>query len=442
MSPNPDFTHDPQRRSWVTSANQAGTDFPIQNLPLGVFSRGEGDRRRVGVAIGDQILDLEAVLEAKLLEGDARTAAAACSSGSLNDLMSLGRSFARALRHRVSELLHDEDSSIRDAGLAGDALVAMGEVRMHLPARIGDYTDFYASVHHATNVGSMFRPDNPLLPNYKWIPVGYHGRASSVVISGSDVQRPCGQAANDGPPPVYGPTDRLDYEVEVGFFVGQANGQGETVPIGKARDHIFGLCLVNDWSARDIQPWEYQPLGPFLSKSFATSISPWIVTIDALEPFRCPVYERPDGDPAPLPHLNDTDDQAFGGITLQLEASLLTPAMRERGEAAHRLSRGNFDQMYWTVAQMLAHHASNGCNLRSGDLMASGTVSGPDKSARGCLLELTWRGSEPLQLPGGEERRFLEDGDELIMRGRCERNGATSIGFGEVRGVILPAREA
>lgn len=439
MNASLDFTHDSARRSWVQSANDGGTDFPLQNLPFGAYSRGDELNPRVGVAIGDRVFDVATALELGLFSDEAQLAAAACRAGTLNDLMSLGRSALRALRRQISTLLGEDDRTIRDAGHEERLLVPMDELQMHVPARIGDYTDFYASVHHATNVGSMFRPDNPLLPNYKWIPVGYHGRASSIVISGTEVVRPSGQAAIDGPPPQFGPTGRLDHELEVGFFVGQGNGQGKAIAIDDAADHIFGLCLVNDWSARDMQPWEYQPLGPFLAKSFATSISPWVVTLDALEPFRCPAYPRPDSDPQPMPHLNDADDQTRGGLDIQLEVSLITSQMRERGEAAAVISRGNFDQMYWTVAQMLTHHASNGCNLRPGDLMASGTVSGPEKGSRGSMLELSWRGTEPLQLPGGEERKFLEDGDELIIRGRCEASGAVSLGFGECRGVVLPA---
>jgi fumarylacetoacetase len=439
MNASLDFTHDPARRSWVESANDGVTDFPLQNLPFGAFSDGDELTPRVGVAIGDRVFDVGAALELGLFADEAQVAAAACRAGMLNDLMGQGRPAARALRHRISTLLGQDDRTIRDGGQEDRILVPMKGVQMHLPARVGDYTDFYASVHHATNVGSMFRPDNPLLPNYKWLPVGYHGRASSIVISGTDVVRPMGQAAGDGPPPQFGPTRRLDHELEVGFFVGKGNGQGRAIPISRGEEHIFGLCLVNDWSARDMQAWEYQPLGPFLAKSFTTSISPWLVTLDALEPFRCAAYPRPDSDPRPMPHLNDENDQSRGGLDIQLEVSILTPQMKQKGRVASVISRGNFDQMYWTVAQMLTHHASNGCNLRPGDLLASGTVSGPDKGSRGCLLELTWRGTEPLQLPDGEERKFLEDGDELIIHGRCEASGAVSIGFGECRGIVLPA---
>jgi fumarylacetoacetase len=310
---------------------------------------------------------------------------------------------------------------------------------MALPAEIGDYTDFYASVHHATNVGRMFRPDNPLLPNYKWVPIGYHGRASSVVVSGTPVRRPSGQLKDDGADaPSFAPTRRLDYEVELGCYVGPGNALGEPVPIGAAADQLFGFCLLNDWSARDLQAWEYQPLGPFLAKNFASTVSPWVVTSAALAPFRAPVAARAEGDPAPLPYLADPEDAAAGGVGVELEVLLLTEAMRAGGYPPYRLSRSDALDLYWTPAQLVAHHASNGCNLRPGDLLGSGTVSGPEDGARGCLLELTWRGSRPVTLPGGETRRFLEDGDEVILRGMCRRPGAVPIGFGECRGRIVP----
>jgi fumarylacetoacetase len=313
----------------------------------------------------------------------------------------------------------------------------MDGVYLHTPARIGNYTDFYASVHHATNVGSMFRPDNPLLPNYKYIPVGYHGRASSITLN-DEVVRPNGQTK---PPnetaPTFGPCTQLDYELEVGAFVTRGNMLGSPIPMEMADEHIFGLCLVNDWSARDIQAWEYQPLGPFLAKNFATTISPWVVTREALEPFRIPLAPRAEGDPQPLPYLSTETDRANGGFDITLEVYLSSERMREDGVAPVRVSRGNFRDMYWTFAQMFTHHTSNGCDLRPGDLLASGTVSGPGKESRGCLLEMTWRGTEPMQLPTGEERTFLEDGDEVIMRGFCERDGAARIGFGECRGVIV-----
>jgi fumarylacetoacetase len=316
----------------------------------------------------------------------------------------------------------------------------MAEAELVLPASVGDYSDFYASVHHATNVGSMLRPDNPLLPNYKWMPIGYHGRASSIVVTGTTVRRPRGQLKDpNAGAPVFAPTKALDYEMEVGCFVGPGNDLGMPVPIGEAEEHLFGLCLVNDWSARDIQTWEYQPLGPFLAKNFATTISPWVVTFEALEPYRVPAFRRPPGDPVTLPYLDDANAGTRGGIDATVEVLLTTARMRDAGLAPHRLSRGRMADLYWTVAQMFTHHTSNGCNLRPGDLFATGTISGPTRESRGCLLELTWRGAEPVELPSGETRKFLEDGDEVVMRGYCERPGAARIGFGECRGVILPA---
>jgi len=320
-------------------------------------------------------------------------------------------------------------------------LVKAADVEMMVPAGIGDYSDFYASIEHAKNLGSMFRPDNPLLPNYKHVPIGYHGRASSIVVSGTGIVRPGGQTKADADAsPSFGPTRRLDYELEVGVFVGSGNHLGEPIPIAQAEDRMFGLCLVNDWSARDVQAWEYQPLGPFLAKSFATTISPWVVTMDALEPFRAPAFRRPDGDPAPLPYLSSPANEVRGGVDIQLEVWLRSARMRETGAPACRLSHGRFTGMYWTLAQLLTHHASNGCNLRPGDLLASGTVSGAAKDTRGCLQELPWRGTEPITLPSGEQRRYLEDGDEVVLRGFCERDGFARIGFGECRGTVLPAK--
>ena len=438
-------THAPDLRSWVESANEPGTDFPIQNLPLGVFRHvGEPEEEpRVGVAIGDQVFDVAAALRAGLFAVDrstpqARAAAEACDLPWLNALMALGPEYASALRGRVSEILRaGAPEQAGDRSLAERLLVPMRDAELLLPAEVGDYTDFYASVHHATNVGSMFRPDNPLLPNYKYVPIGYHGRASSLVASGWPVRRPAGQLKGPADQaPVFAPSRLLDYECEVGFFVGPGNALGEPIPIADAERHLFGVCLVNDWSARDIQTWEYQPLGPFLAKSFATTVSPWVVTAEALAPYRVPALERPAGDPAPLPYLDSSEDRAHGGIALALEVFLATRRMREEGVAPARLSRASFAEMYWTPAQMLAHHASNGCNLRPGDLLASGTVSGPGRDARGCLLELTWRGAEPIALPTGETRKFLEDGDEVIMRGSCERAGYARIGLGECRGMV------
>jgi fumarylacetoacetase len=427
-------THNPELRSWVESANRPGTDFPIQNLPFGVFAPPEaGASQRVGVAIGESVFDVSVVNQKELFDADAQRAANACAQPSLNALMGLGRGPLSALRAQISALLA-EGSEHRDACEA--AIRSSEEVEMRLPAEIGDYTDFYASVYHATNVGSMLRPDNPLLPNYKHIPIAYHGRASSIVVSDSEVRRPLGQTRpDDAEPPMYGPSRLLDYELEMGFFVGQGNAPGKTIPIGDAPDRIFGMCIVNDWSARDIQKWEYQPLGPFLAKSFTTTISPWVVTMEALEPFRTGAFERPAGDPRPLPYLYDEEDQRHGGLDITAEVYISSRQMLERGIEPRRVSRGNLRDMYWTVAQMLTHHASNGCSLRPGDLLASGTVSGEDPSSRGCLLELTWRGEDPV----AQERKFLQDGDEVSIRAYCEREGAVRIGFGDCRGIISPA---
>jgi fumarylacetoacetase len=431
-----DDTHDPRLRSWVESANVRDTDFPIQNLPLCVFRPQDGRHPRIGVGVGDQILDLLACSD--LLGLEPRTAAA-CAAPSLNALMSLGREARVSLRRSLSMLLR-AGTGPSARGSAARSLIAQSETELLLPAEIHDYSDFYASIHHATNVGSMFRPDSPLFPNYKYVPIGYHGRASSIVPSGMPVRRPSGQMHDGGSgPPTFGPSRSLDYEIEVGVLIGPGNALGDTIPITEAEDHVFGLCLVNDWSARDIQRWEYQPLGPFLAKSFATTVSPWVVTLEALTPFRAPAFARPAGDPDPLPHLRSEADTRLGGIAITLEVYLSTRRMRDEGVAPHWLSRGSFTDMYWTVAQLVTHHASNGCNLRPGDLLASGTVSGSTPSSRGCLLELTSRGSEPIQLPGGETRRFLEDGDEVIMRGFCERDGVVRVGFGECRGVVQPA---
>ena len=430
-------THDPERSSWVESAG-GHPDFPIQNLPFGVFRRSSGEPATVGMAIGDQILDPTKITG---LSGAAAKAAQACVTGSLNSLMALGPEYLSALRREASALLSVGSRAFRsDPRLRERVLVPMSECELLLPAQIGDYTDFYASVHHATNVGSMFRPDNPLLPNYKWVPIGYHGRSSSIVSSNTPVHRPRGQLKNPGADaPEYGASRALDYEMEMGCFIGPGNLLGETVPLEQAERHLFGLCLVNDWSARDIQTWEYQPLGPFLAKNFATTISPWVVTMEALEPFRTGAFERPPGDPAPLPYLDSASNRERGGIDAVVEVFIRTARMRGTGQPEQRVSRSRMKDLYWTVAQMLTHHTSNGCNLRPGDLFATGTISGPGKDARGCLLELTWRGEEPLTLPGGETRKFLEDGDEVIMRGYCERPGTTRIGFGECRGVVLPA---
>ena len=434
-----DETHRADLASWVTSAQSEGTDFPIQNLPFGVFRRaGTSERPRVGVAIGDQIVDVTRCVREHLLD-TASTAAERCDAPRLNDLMALGREQARALRLALSRLLRAESDAFRRVSHIGERiLVPMSAAELFVPCDIGDYTDFYASIHHATNVGSMFRPDNPLLPNYAWVPIGYHGRASSIVVSGTHVRRPRGQLRDDpNTPPVVAPTRRLDYELEVGAFVGSGNALGVPLSLGEAERHVFGLCLVNDWSARDIQSWEYQPLGPFLAKSFATTVSPWVVTLDALAPFRGPLLPRAAGAPAPLPYLTDGVDSRAGGIDIVLEVFLASALMRERNHAPVRLSQARFTEMYWTMGQLLTHHTVNGCNLRPGDLLASGTVSGATKESWGSMLERAWRGTDPVELPTGERRSFLEDEDEVVMRGYCEREGHRRIGFGECRGTIV-----
>jgi len=409
--------------SWVDSANY-NTDFPVDNLPYGVFRAGR--YAHIGVAIGDRILDLAGCFEDGLLHEETVT------RDTLNPLMERGPEAWRALRERLTELLTE---GAADRVRVAKRLVARRDAQMLLPCTVGDYTDFYASVHHATNVGSMFRPENPLLPNYKWLPVGYHGRASSIVVSGTPVRRPNGQTREGDDPPRFGPSRRLDYEMEIGAWIGTGNALGDAVPIDDAPGRIFGYSIVNDWSARDIQTWEYQPLGPFLAKNFATTVSPWIVPAAALDPYRVPRAPRADDDPQPLPHLDSDADRERGALDLNVEVSIASASMRERGMQPFRLSRGNARDLYWTFAQMIAHHTSNGCNLRPGDLLASGTVSGPTKESRGCLLELTWRGSDPVKLPTGEERRFLEDGDEVVMRAWCG-DSDRRVGFGECRGIV------
>ncbi|HXS98056.1 MAG TPA: fumarylacetoacetase [Candidatus Limnocylindrales bacterium] len=405
-----DRTHDPKLQSWVESANVPGADFPLQNLPYAMFRQPGSHTPRAGVAIGDQILDM----------------ASAFGVRTVAEVMSMPKQQRVELRARISDFL------VTRTTRAQDFLSPIATARLMLPCQIGDYTDFYASIHHATNVGSMFRPDNPLLPNYKWLPVGYHGRASSIVVSGTPVRRPCGQTtANPAGPPAFGPSKRLDYELELGAFLGPENALGEPVPVANAMDHVVGVCLLNDWSARDIQTWEYQPLGPFLAKNFATSISPWVVTTEALEPFRRDPDRRPPGDPEPLPHLRTAAPDAYD---ISLEVWLRSAKM----PAPMRISRTNFSGMYWTLSQMVAHHASNGCNLRPGDLIGSGTVSGPAKENRGCLLEMAWRGTEPVELPTGERRTFLEDGDEVIFKGWCEKPGFRRIALGDCRGIVVP----
>ena len=427
-------------RSWVASAN-GHADFPLQNLPLGVFSV-SGSAPRSGVAIGEHIFDLEAALDAGLFDGAAKTAVEATRGGQLNAFFELGSAARVALRERLLELLSEGSTLHGKIEAQGAKLLPLAtDCQMHLPAKINDYTDFYVGIEHAQNVGKLFRPDNPLLPNYKYVPIGYHGRASTIRPSGTDVRRPKGQTLPAGQTePTFGPCARLDYELELGIWIGRGNELGDSIAIGDAADHIAGFCLLNDWSARDIQAWEYQPLGPFLSKSFITSISPWIVTAEALEPFRRAQPARPEGDPQPLPYLFDKRDQAAGGFDIELEVLLLTEAMREQNLPAHRLTLSNSKHMYWTVAQMVAHHSVNGCQLQAGDLFGSGTLSGPESGQFGSLLEITEGGKKPIELASGEVRKFLEDGDEIILRGRCSREGFASIGFGECRGKVLPAR--
>jgi len=433
-------THDPAARSWLASANQRGGDFPIQNLPFAVFRvRGTAEPFRGGVAIGDQVIDLARLSQAGCLKGLALDAAKAGAQTTLNALMAMGPAAWSALRHGLFGLLQaDSGASVQQAVQA--CLVPQSQVEYTVPAQIGDYTDFYTSVHHATNIGKQFRPDNPLLPNYKWVPIGYHGRASSIGISGQSFARPKGQLkAPDAEVPVLAPSKRLDIELELGIFIGQGNAQGEPIEIGDAENHVFGICLLNDWSARDIQGWEYQPLGPFLSKNFASTISPWIVTLEALAPYRVP-FVRAGGDPQPLPYLDSAANRAGGSLDIQLQVGLQTRRMREAGQPDAQICRTSYRHAYWTVAQMVAHHTVNGCNLQPGDLFGSGTLSGPTLDQAGALIELTQGGKNPIALPNGENRTFLEDGDAVVLRGWCEKPDAARIGFGECRGTVLPAR--
>jgi fumarylacetoacetase len=433
-----DVTHDKSRRSWVVSAN-GHSDFPIQNLPFGVF-RPKGAQPRGGVAIGDEILALDAALDAGLFAGEAERAAEAATGALLNPLMALGTSPRCALRKRLSEIL---DADGPDAGkieaLAPKLLHKISDCVLELPADIGGYTDFFAGIHHATNTGRLFRPENPLLPNYKYIPVAYHGRASSIRPSDTPIRRPRGQRKSAGETsPSFGPCRNLDYELELGIWLGPGNQLGEPIATSEAADHVVGLCLLNDWSARDVQSWESQPLGPFLAKNFATTISPWVVTVEALAPFRKPQATRPDGDPKPLDYLWDETDQRSGAFDIELEALILTEGLRAKGLPPERLTRGNATDLYWTIAQMVAHHSCGGCNLNAGDLFGSGTISGTNRESFGSLLELTMGGRQPLTLASGETRRFLEDGDEVIFRAHCHRDGYVPIGFGECRGRITP----
>ena len=430
-------THDPALTSWVASANEENCDFPIQNLPFAIFRRaGTSEAFRGGVAIGEMVLDLAAAKGTGVFSGIAQAAASACDSSELNGFMAMGKEAWSALRLALSQALRS--GSDAEAKLAA-CLVSMDDVEYKLPCRIGDYTDFYTSIYHATAVGSLFRPDNPLLPNYKWVPIGYHGRSSSIDVSGQTFKRPKGQLkAPDAAEPSFGTCKRLDYELEVGIYIGKGNNLGEPITIDNADDHVFGLCLFNDWSARDIQAWEYQPLGPFLAKNFASTVSPWIVTTEALAPFRCE-WTRDESDPQPLEYLESAENRNKGSFDMTLEVQLETPKMRDAGEPASHLSLSNFKHSYWTVGQMVTHHTVNGCNLQPGDMLGSGTQSGPEHEEAGSLLELSRGGKEEIKLDNGETRKFLEDGDTVIMRGWCAKDGAKRIGFGEVSSTVIAA---
>jgi fumarylacetoacetase len=430
-------THDPALRSWVASANTSHSDFPIQNLPVGVFRRkGSQEVFRGGVAIGEHILDLAAAANSGVFSGVAQQALQAGSECKLNALMRLGAPVWSAWRLALSRALSEGSSA--EAALEA-CLVPQASAEFDVPAHIGDYTDFYTSIHHATNIGRQFRPEQPLLPNYKWVPIGYHGRASSIGISGQEFHRPLGQTMAPGASsPMLAPSKRLDIELELGIFIGQGNELGERVAMDQAEEHVFGLCLLNDWSARDLQAWEYQPLGPFLAKNFATTVSPWIVTMDALAPYRL-APERPATDPQPLLYLDSVHNRVSGAIDVQLSVLIQTQRMRSAGQAPQALVHTSYRHAYWTIAQLVAHHTVNGCNLQAGDLLGSGTLSGPTLDQAGALIELTEGGKQAITLKNGEKRTYLEDGDAVVLRGWCSREGAARIGFGECLGLVLPA---
>jgi len=434
-----DHTHDASRGSWLASANAPGCDFPIQNLPFAVFRRaGSGEAFRGGVAIGDQVVDLAALSKAALLRGLAAQAANACAQSTLNDFFAMGATAWRALRHDLSALL-ESNAAARDTDALRRCLVPQADVEYTVPARIGDYTDFYTSIHHALNIGRLFRPDDPLTPNFQWVPSAYHGRVSSIGVSGQKVRRPMGQSMAPGDAaPVYAACARLDYEIELGIYIGRGNAQGEQIAVDAADAHVFGICMLNDWSARDIQFWEMAPLGPFLGKNFATTVSPWIVTMEALAPYR-QAWNRAADEPQPLPYLESKQVRAAGALDIRLEVWLETAQHRARGERAERLSHTSFKHQYWTVAQMVAHHTVGGCNLQSGDLLGTGTISGPGEVEAGAIIELTRAGRSPLKLANGEQRAFLNDGDAVIFKGWCEKPGHARIGFGENRGDVRPA---
>ncbi|WP_076997547.1 fumarylacetoacetase [Variovorax sp. KK3] len=432
-------THDAGARSWLDAANAAGCDFPIQNLPYAVFRRtGSNELFRGGVAIGDQVLDLAALAARQELQGTALDGARACAHEVLNGFFALGPTVWQALRHALFALLKD-DAAERSIAEVRECLVPLVEVEFRLPARVGDYTDFYTSIDHALNIGRLVRPDDPITPNFQWIPIAYHGRASTLGVSGQRFHRPMGQMLPPGAKaPVYGPCARLDYELELGIYIGQGNAGGEQIPLADADQHIFGLCLLNDWSARDIQFWEMAPLGPFLAKNFATTVSPWIVTLEALAPYRLP-WTRPADHPQPLAYLEDPGNRAHGAFDIQLEVWLESAKARADGSGPSRLSSTSFRHQYWSIAQMVAHHTVGGCTLHGGDLFGSGTISGPGPGEAGAMIELTRAGQSPIALGNGEQRGFLEDGDAVLLRGWCEKPGAARVGFGESRGMVLPA---
>lgn len=434
-----DHTHDVNARSWVETANHDGSPFPLQNLPFSVFRRtGTSEAFRGGVALGDRVIDLQALSQAGVLSGTAAQAAAACAQPMLNDFFAMGPDAWRALRHALFALFVADEANRTGRDRLRDALVPQADVEYAVPARIGDYTDFYTSIDHARNIVKLLRPDGALSPNFQWMPVAYHGRASSIGLSGQMVRRPLGQRMTQGEDPVLAPSARLDYELELGIYIGTGNQQGQRIPVDAAERHVFGLCLLNDWSARDIQSWESTPLGPFLAKNFATTLSPWIVTMDALAPYRV-AWTRPEEDPAPLAYLSSPEVLASGAIDIQLEVSIETAAHRRQEVAPTPVSRTSFRHQYWTIAQMIAHHTVNGCNLQHGDLLGSGTISGPTPEEAGALIELTRAGRAPLTLASGERRSFLEDGDAVVMTGWCEKKGFARIGFGENRGQVVAA---
>ncbi|TMP20317.1 fumarylacetoacetase [Pseudoalteromonas sp. S2721] len=431
-------THDINLKSWVASANEANCDFPIQNLPFAEVRRKNSDEAfRGAVAIGDQVIDLAKVNELGLFSGDAQIAVKAASQATLNEFMGLGQQYWSALRLALSKALREGAS---EQAQLSEALIAQADIEFSLPCRIGDYTDFYTSIYHATAVGSLFRPDNPLLPNYKWVPIGYHGRSSSIDVSGQTFHRPNGQTkAPDAEVPSFGPCKRLDYELELGIYLGKGNELGDAIAIENAENHVFGFCVFNDWSARDLQAWEYQPLGPFLAKNFASTVSPWIVTTEALAPFRTN-WTRDENDPQPMDYLESAHNRELGAFDIKMDVQIETEKMRAAGEAPTQVSKSSFKHSYWTVAQMVTHHTVNGCNFQPGDMLGSGTQSGPEHEEAGSLLELSRGGKEKITLANGEQRAFLEDGDNVIMRGWCEKDGFARIGFGSVEGTVLPAK--